>query len=191
MAVHINEIKPIDGPRRTNKPTKVSVLNAKKIVIPSYEQKTIPCILRTEDTLTDLSGMIISNDNLEREFDISIMSSLSTVEKDNLLYIIVLKITYHPVTVTRDKDLANFAILTADQTDKLTSIDRNLLNVAYSIGPQQFESNINQLIREKFVGPLQPPKPEPDYKTFWFPTPEICDDQSQLTPIQREIYDQI
>ena len=45
FAVHINEIKPIDGPRRTIKPIKVSVRNTKKIVIPSYEQKTIPCTL--------------------------------------------------------------------------------------------------------------------------------------------------
>ena len=136
--------------------------------------------------------MINPNDNLEREFDISIMSSLSTVQKDNLVNIIVLNITDHPVTINRDKELAKFAILTADQTDKLTPIDPNLLNVAYSMGPQHFESTINQLIRdENFVGPLQPPKPEPDYKTFWFPTPETCDDPSQLTPIQREIYDQI
>ena len=136
------------------KPTKVSVRNAKKLVIPSYEQKTIPCFLRTEDTLTDLSGMIIPNDNLERDFDMSI---------------------------------------TVDQTDKLTPIDSNLLNVAYGMGPQQAESTVNQLIRdENFVGPLQPPKPEPVYKTFWFPTPETsCDDPSQLTPTQREIYDQI
>ena len=192
LAVHINEIKPIDGLRQTIKPTKVSVRNTKKIVIPSYEQKTIPCTLCTEDALSDLSGMIIPNDNLEREFDISIMSSLSTVQKDNLVYISVLNITDHPVTINRDKELAKFAILTADQTDQLTPIDPNLLNVAYSMGPQHFESTINQLIRdENFVGPLQPPKPEPDYKTFWFPTPEACDDPSQLTAIQREIYDQI
>ena len=192
LAVHINEIKPIDGPRRTIEPTKISVRNTKKIVIPSYEQKTIPCTLCTEDALSDLSGMIIPNDNLECEFDMSIMSSLSTVQKDNLVNIIVLNITDHPVTINRDKELAKFAILTADQTDKLTAIDPFLVNVAYSMGPQHFESTINQLIRdENFVGPLQPPKPERDYKTFWFPTPETCDDPRQLTPIQREIYDQI
>ena len=159
--MHINEIKPIDGPLRKIKPTKVSFRNAKKIVIPSCEQKTIPCFLRRENTITDLSGMIIPNANLEREFDIPIMSSLSTVEKHNLVYIFVLNITDHPVTITRDKEIAKFAILTADQTNKLTPIDPNLLNVAYCKGTQQFESNINQLIRdESFVGPLQPSKPQ-------------------------------
>ena len=47
--------------------------------------------------------MIIPNDNLEREFDISIMSSLSTVQKDILVYKIVLNITDHPVTINRER----------------------------------------------------------------------------------------
>ena len=60
------------------------------------------------------------------------------------------------------------------------------------MGPEHFESTINQSIRdENFVDPLQPPKPEPEFKTFWFLTPETCEDPNQLAPIQREIYNQI
>ena len=34
-------------------------------------------------------------------------------------------------------------------------------------------------------------KSAPEYEKFWFSTPETCENPSFLTPIQREIYDQI
>ena len=34
-------------------------------------------------------------------------------------------------------------------------------------------------------------RPPPDYSKLWFRTPETCNDFSNLTPLQRELYDQI
>ena len=96
------------------------------------------------------------------------------------------------MTNTRNAELSKFAILTVDQIVKLTPIDPNSLNVAYSFGPRHFDSTINQLLRdENFVGPLQSLTLEPEYQTFCFPTPETCSDPNQLTPIHREFFDQI
>ena len=34
-------------------------------------------------------------------------------------------------------------------------------------------------------------RPPPNHEKLWFPTPETCSDLSDLTPLQRDIYDQI
>ena len=47
---------------------------------------------------------------------------------------------------------------------------------------------INQLIQD-FT--KQPARPAPEYDKLWFPTPETCTNPANLSPLQREIYDQI
>ena len=37
----------------------------------------------------------------------------------------------------------------------------------------------------------QPKKPNPNYNSLWFPTPETCDNPEQLTAIPRKIYEEI
>ena len=58
---------------------------------------------------------------------------------------------------------------------------------------KNYLTEINQLIqvtdtpKRKF----QPAKPAPEYKKLWFPTPETCPDPTNLSPLQRDIYEQL
>ena len=51
---------------------------------------------------------------------------------------------------------------------------------------------INHLIKDSDrKGENQPPRPPPDYASFWVPTPETCDSPENLPALQKQIYDQI
>ena len=59
--------------------------------------------------------------------------------------------------------------------------------------PSDFEGELNQLIQGFHFKKIDTPtgRSPPDYSKFWFPTPATCNDFSNLTALQREIYDQI
>ena len=59
--------------------------------------------------------------------------------------------------------------------------------------PDDFENELNQLIQDIHFQKFDTDngRPPPDYSKLWFPTPETCTDLSNLSPLQREIYDQI
>ena len=87
-------------------------------------------------------------------------SSLSKVAENNVLYIYVLDITEHPVTIIKCEEVAKFSFLLSDQAEKLL-VDPQLINVT------------------------------PEYEKLWFPTPETCPDPKSLSPLQREIFEQL
>ena len=37
----------------------------------------------------------------------------------------------------------------------------------------------------------QPAKLAPEYEKFWFPTPETCPDPTNMSPLQRETFEQL
>ena len=59
--------------------------------------------------------------------------------------------------------------------------------------PDDFEGELNQLIQDFHFRKIDTPtgRPLPDYSKLWFSTPETCNEFSSLTPLQREVYDQI
>ena len=89
--------------------------------------------------------------------------------------------------------MAHFEILNEPQADNLIEIDPQLISLAKMRNLDDFGGELNQLIHDfhfqKFDTP--PDRPPPDYSKLWFPTPETCNNFSNLTPLQREFYDQI
>ena len=82
--------------------------------------------------------------------------------------------------------------MTAKQALNLTVIDPELILLAKYKSSEKTIPEINQSIQDFCrQGKNQPPRPEPEYEKFWFPTPETCNHPDQLQPLQKEIYDQI
>ena len=47
------------------------------------------------------------------------------------------------------------------------------------------------IIDEQFHADCQPPRPKPDYKRLWFPTPETCKNSSALKGVEKRIYNEL
>ena len=55
------------------------------------------------------------------------MSSLSKVAENNNLYIYVLNVPDHPITINKGEEIAKFSFLTSDQAEKLLEEDPQLI----------------------------------------------------------------
>ena len=85
------------------------------------------------------------------------------------MYLLALKPQTNEITIPRNSDIAYFELLSPQQAETLTTIDPQLLTFAKFKNPD-IENEINQLvIDEEFNADSQPPRPQPDYKKFWFP----------------------
>ena len=58
---------------------------------------------------------------------------------------------------------------------------------------ENYLTEINQLIQvtDTPKRKVQPAKPAPECEKLWFPTPETCPDLTNLSPLQREIFEQL
>ena len=58
--------------------------------------------------------------------------------------------------------------------------------------PENFAQEINQLIiDEEFSSDSQPPRPKPEYRKFWFPTPETCKNPEKLQGVEKRFYTEL
>ena len=89
-------------------------------------------------------------------------------------------------------EIGRFHILTSDQAKNLFPIDPSIIELARMKNSEDVKAEINQLIQITIANPeRQPTKPPPEYNKLLFPTPETCTDVNVLSPLQREIHDQI
>ena len=131
QTLQIKEIKPEKQPRRVVKRKKFGVYKQKKQVLQSNEQAVLECKLQDKlKSFTDLCGIIIPNEIFEKDSEIILTSCLSKVAVYNILYIYVLNITEHPVTINKGEEIAKFSFLTSDQAEKLLEVDPQIINVA-------------------------------------------------------------
>ena len=74
----------------------------------------------------------------------------------------------------------------------MTPIDPQLKTIAKFINPDDFLKEKSQLnIDEEFNSDSQPHRPKPDYKKFWFPTPETCKQPERLQGVEKRICDEL
>ena len=190
LTVQINEIKPVDEKRRTFRHKKISIYTNKKQTIQPYQQTILECSLHKDaQNCENQSGVVIPNEILEKATEIALTSYLSTIDKNNVLFISALKITEHPITINGQ---TKFSILSTEQAEKLTQIDPQLMALAKSRNKEDIFGELNQLIQaDSNPNSAQNSRPELEYNKLWFPTPETCDDPSNLPQLQQEIYEQI
>ena len=79
------------------------------------------------------------------------------------------------------------------QADNLNEIEPQLVSLAKMRNPDVSEGELNHLIEDFQNKKIDTPtgRLPPDYWKLWFRNPETCNDFANLTPLQREIYDQI
>ena len=121
-------------------------------MIEPNKHSIIECTLskHTED-LKFKSGLVLPCETLEREIDLALTSSLSTIGENNTIFIAELNLTDQPVTLTKGTELARFRILTSDQADKLIQVDPELIALASVQSSENFTPENNQLIQTKGI----------------------------------------
>ena len=192
MTYHLNEIKPKNGPRKILKKLKKFpiFLSKKHTLQPSSQTVLEGYLSKNAQNLENCSGVVIPNQSFEDSTDIALTSSLSTIDECGKIFISAINLTDHPITVPYNTIIANFEILNTAQAEKLINIDPQLIALAKMRNHDNLEAEINQLVQTEVIGSPKS-RPKPEYDKLWFPTPETCSDPENLSPLEREIYDQI
>ena len=191
MTYHLNEIKPKNGPRKILKKLKKFpiFLSKKHTLQPSSQTVLEGYLSKNAQNLENCSGVVIPNQSFEDSTDIALTSSLSTIDECGKIFISAINLTDHPITVPYNTIIANFEILNTAQAKKLINIDPQLIALAKMRNHDNLEAEINQLVQTEVIGSPKSRR-KPEYDKLWFPTPETCSDPENLSPLEREIYDQ-
>ena len=170
-----------------------TIRTMEKCVIAPNQQTILKCNLQTKNKrFADVCGIVEPKLSFEEKTGLCITSSLSRTDSQGNLYQSALNLQTNDITIPRNSDVAYFKILSPQQAETLTPIDPQLLTLAKFKNPDEFEHEINQLIiDEEFKGYFQPPRTKPDYKKFWFPTPETCKTPTALKGVEKRIYNEL
>ena len=97
------------------------------------------------------------------------------------------------ITLNNQKEKNDFEILNDARADTLIEIDPYLISLAKKRSRIDFQGELNQLIQDIHFTKIDTPtsRPHPDYSKLSFLAPETCYDFSKITPLQREIFDQV
>ena len=196
FTVQLSELKPDLGTKRKfiKKMKKVPVQLSRKVTIRPHEQVILDCQLENfTDQLAHCTGLVTPSKDLEDKTNIALTSSLSKIEDDNKIFISAINLSDNQITINKNKQIAHFEILNEAQADNLVEVDPQLISLAKMRNPENAENELNQLVQDVYFKKydIATGRPPPDYSKLWFPTPETCTEISNLTPLQRDIYDQI
>ena len=145
------------------------------------------------DQYQSFTGLVIPSDRLEDKCSIALTSSLRKIDDTGKVFGSAINLSGNQITLNNQTEIAHFEILNEAQADNLIEIDAQLISLAKMRNPDNFEDELNQLIQDFHFKKIDTStgRPHPDYSKLWFPNPATCIDFSYLTPLQREIYDQI
>ena len=190
ITLQLNEIQP--NPKEKQTKPQYTVRTLEKITIAPNQQTTLKCGLISKRIFTDVCGIVVPKLSFEDKTGLCITSSLSRTDPNGYLNLSALNLQNNEITIARNSDIAFFKFLSPQQAETLTPIDPQLLTLAKSVNPDDFVKEINQLIiDEEFNSDSQPPRPKPEYKKFWFPTPETCKHPERLQGVEQRIYDEL
>ena len=197
LTVQLNQILPEKGKKRyyTKKLPKIPLILTKKVQIAAQSQVLLECSLaKISDQYQSCTGLVIPSDRLEDKCSIALTSSLSKIDNTGKVFVSAINhLCDNQITLNNQTEIASFEFLKKAQADNLLEIDPHLISLAKMRNPDDFEGELNQLIQDFHFKNIDTPtgRAPPGYSKLWFPTPESCNDFSELTPLQREIYDQI
>ena len=166
----------------------------KKVQIAPQSQVLLECSSATlSDQYQSCTGLVIPSDRLEDKCSIALTSSRSKIDDTGKVFVSTINLSDNQITLNNQTEISTFEILNEAQADNLIEINTQLISLAKMLNPDDFEGEMNQLIQDFHFKKIDTPagRPPPDYSKLWFPTPETCHYFSDLTPLQREIYDQI
>ena len=127
------------------------------------------------------TGIVTPSQQYKNHDSIFITASLSTVNNNAIGYQII-SISELPHTITMDTHLADFKILTPEQSKHMQPVEPAMLLFMIQ-HKETTEVYINEL--------LQVPQQNSEQETYWFPTPEEPGAPATYTPIQQRIYKEL
>ena len=133
-------------------------------------------------TDNELTGILQPSPFLENDEDLLICPALSSTQNNKHL-LQISNFLDHPYTLKKGTHVANFSILTPEQTKHIRSVNsisvRHLLNIDH-------DDAIHYMKRL-----LKTSKTDEVSETYWFPTPQNPDDEKEHTPIQTRILNEL
>ena len=96
LTLQINEIKPVNAPKRTNRVKKFPLVLTKKHIIAPHQTVIVECQL--QDIPTDMektTGIVVPSQELEEKCELAVTSSINEVSKQNMVYVTAFNMTEH------------------------------------------------------------------------------------------------
>ena len=153
-----------------------AVLIADSISIPQLTTRTITEFV---DHLSEwnTTGTVTPVEKFTETESLIISHSMSTII-DRQIAVRVTNTTESPYTINKITQIAEFSVVTPEQSKYIKPVDMAILSMIPE-GDPDLITYLNELLRTN--------KPDQQNNTFWFPTPENPGNTDEHTPIQTRI----
>ena len=162
----------------------LSQASAKPQLVLIYDSLTIPQMtMKTVTAYVDHSsewnttGTVTPMGKFTEAASLIISHSMSTII-DKKIAVRVTNTMEAPYTINRNTQIAEFSVVTPEQSKFIKPVDMAILNTIPQ-GDPDLVSYLTELLRTN--------KPDQQNNTFWFPTPENPGNTEDHTPIQTRI----
>ena len=152
------------------------VLIHDSITIPQMTTKTITAFV-DHSSEWKTTGTVTPVEKITEAASLIISHSMSTII-DRKIAVRVTNTTELPYTINKITQIAEFSVVTPEQSKFIKPVDMAVLSMIPENDPD-LVTYLTELLRTN--------KPEQQNKTFWFPTPEIPGNTEDHTPIQTRI----
>ena len=153
-----------------------AVLIHDNTTIPQMRTKTITAFVdHTSERNT--TGTVTPVEKFTETANILISHSMSTII-DRKIAVRVTNTTESPFTINKNTQIAEFSVVTPEQSKFIKPVDMAVLSMIPE-GDPDLITYLTELLRTN--------KPDQQTNTFWFPTPENPGNTNEHTPIQTRI----
>ena len=152
------------------------VLIHDSITIPQMTTKTITAFA-DHSSEWNSAGTVTPVEKFTEAASLIISHSMSTII-DRKIAVRVTNTTESPYTINKNTQIAEFSVLTPEQSKFIKSVDTAILSMIPE-GDPNLVTYLTELLRTN--------KPDQQNNTFWFPTPENPGNTEDHTPIQTRI----
>ena len=153
-----------------------AVLIHEKITIPQMTTRTITAFV---DHVSEwnTTGTVTPVEKFTETTSLIISHSMSTII-DRKIAVRVTNTTESPYTINKNTQIAEFSVVTSEQSKFIKPVDMAVLSMIPE-GDPDLITYLTELLRTN--------KPDRQTNTFWFPTPENSGNTNEHTPIQTRI----
>ena len=150
------------------------------ITIPHMTTKTITAFV-DHSSEWNTTGTVTPVEKFTEAASLIISHSMSTII-DRKRAVRVTNTTESPYTINKKTQIAEFSVLTPEQSKFIKPVDTAILSMILE-GDPDLVTYLTELLRTN--------KPDQQHNTFWFPTPENPGNTGDHTPIQTRIFTEI
>ena len=153
-----------------------AVLIHDNITIPQMTTKTITAVVN-HTSEWNTTGTVTPIEKFTETASLLISHSMSTIF-DRKIAVRVTNTTESPYTINKNTQIAEFSVVTPEQSKFIKPVDMAMLSMIPE-GDPDLNTYLTELLRTN--------KPNQQTNTFWFPTPENPGNTEEHTPIQTRI----